>query len=365
MALRFIDSFDHYSYSDTAKKKWDDGSLYTDFIGGRFGTQYRVRPGGSGAFNTAWTGMTKTINPAGVSKIIAGFAVKFDQGADAIAGSHPFLAIRGDDGKHQIQLFLDPATATIKAAKAHPSWPTGSSQASVSSFTPTYFADTGFMPPFGLWFYFEIKVDTGGTIELYADSELILSDTGSTLQSGASGYTGVRWMAITPSNAGFDMDDVYIADGEPGLVTDVLGEVRVENKQPTANGAINNFTPSVGTNNAAMVDGVTGWIDTYPTAEYNASDVLDAIDLYQMADYTRDGNIFGVQVNLAIKKDDVGLRKVKPILRSGSTNYLGTEQKAYSDYIYVGSLWEENPATTSPWTLTEVNATQAGVKITV
>lgn len=364
--MKFIDGFDHYSFSPTAKKKWDDLSSYLIQSPGRFGAGSKCRPSSSGnAFQLAWSGMTKTTNPTGTSKMIVGAAVRFDVNADQMAGLHPFLAFRGTDGKHQVQVYIQPGTGEIRAALANTSWPTGvASGIALTDYPPTYYASSGFIVPLGLWFYLEIEIASAGTVRIYADGELIQNLSGQTTMLGtSSGYTGVRWMGISTFNSGYDLDDCYIADGIGSHVIAPIGEVRIETNTTNSEGDTNDWIPSVGTNNAANVDGNSFFVENGDPPEYNRTDVLNAVDLYNHVDFTRDGTIYGVQVNLVSRKDDVGNRKVKPLLKTGGTIYEGTEAKLFSDYIYVGHIWPQNPNTTANWTRTQVNAVQTGIKI--
>jgi hypothetical protein len=336
---------------------------------GRFGYGNKMRPAGSGSlFQLFWTGASKTTHPGGTSKIITGAALRFDAGVSTSVAFHPFLAIRGDNLRHQVQFFMEANTGRIRCGLADPTWPITVSGIDPTTIPPTWYPDTDFVPPFGLWFFFEVAVSTTGTVDIYVDSELLTSMTGlTTLSGGASSYIGVRWMGVSQFNSGYDMDDLYIADGTGSHVNDPIGESRIEYVTATAEGDVNDWLPSVGTNNAANVDGTTqfgenGTQNGNP-AQYNISDVLNAVDLYQHADFTRDGTIYAVQVNTAVRKDDVGNRKVKPLLKTGGTTYEGPESKLYSDYIYVGEIWPQNPNTSADWTLSQVNAVQTGIKI--
>ena len=371
--MRFIDGFDHYNYSPTAKKKWDDGSGYASFFPGRFGVGNLVRPASSGnSFVVTWVGMTKTIAPSGTDKIICGAALRFDANApDGAASGRPFLAIRGTDGKHQIQFFMEPGTGRIRVGLAHVDWPKGRGpDADLTGLEPAWYTDSDFVPPLGLWFYFEVVVDITGNLDVYVDSVPILTLSGlTTILPDVTGYTGVRWMGMTQFNTGYDLDDLYIADGTGSHVTDAIGEVRIEWRTPNAEGDTTDWIPSVGTNNALNVDGVTQFGEISEgfngPIQYNRTETVGATDLYHHEDFTRDGTVYAIQVNLAARKDDVGNRKVKSLLRTGGTTFEGDEVKLYSDYVYVGQIWPQNPDTEADWTRTEVNAAQTGIIVSV
>jgi hypothetical protein len=370
MALLFMDGFDHYNYNGTAQKKWDNPIAFSGYTSGassgRFSTG-GVSPNGSGnLFCHQWAGMNKTFvwTPTPPSELIIGFAAKFDFTSEV----HPFLQILGDNGRPQVQFWLDAIGGDIKLVLADPA-----ALAVPVSDTPfptgTLIANTGFVPPIGLWFYFETKIlfSTGSTgrIDIQLDSTPFVSITNiKTSNTGTSYFKGWRITGLEQFSSGFTIDDLYIADNLPGNITDFVGEVRVQTMYPDAEGFQNDFFPSTGTNNATNVNlARTNWTETTPTAKYNFSGTINAIDLYSIGNYTIAGTIFGVQANLSHRKDDVGARRVAPILRTGGNIYVGDDVPQYSDYTWAGHIWEENPALALPWTLTELNQAEFGIKI--
>lgn len=367
--LLFFDGFDHYFAPQTAKKKWDDGGRYFTTAPGRFGGRYGQILGSGTSLRAAYKGITKTVDPAGIEEIIFG-------GAFRIMGISytgvPLMAIIGNDDErsHQIQFHLDGITGELKIGSANAGYPPGLEDVDPADFPPDYYTPTDFIPPFGLWFFLEAKITADGDVIVMVDGEEILNVTGVlTLVNGATAYTAVQLMAQTPFSSDFHVDDFYICDTTGAKNNDFLGELRVEYREPTADGFVTDFNPSpnTGPTNFQNVDGLAEWVeqsdppDNY--LQYNSSSTLNAQDLFDIADFDRDGTIFGVQVNLACRKDDVGNRKVAAILRSGGTIYVGDMAKLFSDYVYIGDIWENNPNGNIDWTLSAVNATQAGIKI--
>lgn len=373
MALLFMDGFDHYNYSGTAQKKWDNPISFSGYAtgatSGRFSTGGASPSGSGNLFVAQWAGMNKTFtwSPTPPDTLIIGFAAKFNYTEEL----HPFLQILGNDGKPQIQFWLDGVGGDIKITLADPAniaaipnntypWPgTGA----------TYIANTGFVPPIGLWFYFETKIlfstGSGGRIDIQLDSTPFVSYTGiKTANTGTTHFKGWRITGLEQFDSGWTIDDVYMADNLPGNVTDFTGEVRVQTMWPDAEGFQTDFFPSTGTNNATNVNLTrTNWVETTPTAKYNFSGTINAIDLYSIGNYTIAGTIFGVQANIVHRKDDVGARRVAPILRTGGNIYVGSDVPEYSDYTWAGYIWPENPALALPWTLTELNQAEFGIKI--
>ena len=51
------------------------------------------------------------------------------------------------------------------------------------------------------------------------------------------------------------------------------------------------------------------------------------------------------------------------MLRSGGANYQGAEIALTTSYKTVADKWETNPATSQPWTPSEVNGIQGGIEV--
>ena len=367
--LLFMDGFDHYAASNTARKKWNDnGNSYsTGPTNGRFSTG-GANPGTSGnLFWYQWSGMQKTFtwSPTPPDTLIIGFAAKFNYTSQ----THPWLQILGNNGRPQIQFWLDSVGGDIRVALADPATlaiPAGN----VAFPTPTWIANTGFIPPIGLWFYFETKIlfstGSGGRVDIQIDSTPFVSYTGiQTANSGNTHFAGWRITGLEQFDSGWTLDDLYMADNLTGNVTDFTGEVRVQTKWADAEGFENNFFPSVGTNNALNVNLTrTNWVENGNPARYNFSGNIADIDLYSIENFTIAGTIFGVQANISHRKDDVGARRVAPIVRTGGNVYVGADQPQYSDYTWAGHIWEINPALAVAWNLTELNQAEFGIKIT-
>jgi hypothetical protein len=65
------------------------------------------------------------------------------------------------------------------------------------------------------------------------------------------------------------------------------------------------------------------------------------------------------------KKDLPGNRLIAPVVRQGGVNYLGDDLGVNQDsYLFDHAVFQENPATSAPFTITEVNTDEWGVKVT-
>lgn len=158
----------------------------------------------------------------------------------------------------------------------------------------------------------------------------------------------------------FYIDDLYVCDGQGTANNGFLGDCRVDSYLPTADGANTGLTPSSGTTHFSLVDDATPNDDT----DYNESATVAAKDTYGFADIVHNpASVFGVQVNLNVKKDDAGFRQVKEVVHSGGTDFPGTAQALSTSYAYKSAIREVDPATGAPWTKAGVNSAEFGMEI--
>jgi len=347
MSIIFFDGFDYLNGSfGGGGRHWDQDSQ-GGVIAGRFGGRCMTTAGGS-AFSSAWNGAMASF--PNKSEIIVGYAMKLDSMSVLV---HPFLVFF-DNTTAQVSLWVEPGSQEIVVM-------TGRG----TEIGAQVLGSTGYVPPLNLWFYIEVKMlaGTGGGFEIQINGQSKCIVTGvQTQQSGVSRYNKIGLMSLGQFGPIVYVDDLYILDTQDATNSvDFLGEVRVQTKYPDAEGYQVDFLPSTGIDNSANVDDI---YTTYTeTGLYNYSGTVGAIDLYSIGNFTISGTIFAVQENMSFRKDDVGNRTVRPILRTASTNYTGDSFPCYSDYTYANKIWEINPQTGSPWLLTDLNNCEFGITV--
>lgn len=347
MAIVFFDGFDFYNQMDgSGGRKWDQGSGGT-IVAGRFGGG-AIRTRGSGnLFVTEWLGAFKTITAT--QEVVFGCAMRVDGGPF----EHPFLMFL-DGNAPQCSLWVDPDTTTITVR---------SGRGTALSDYPL--GDTGFVPPFTLWFYLEVKMNIGnpGSFEIRINGTPVATVSGvQTQQTGNAWVNRIAICGVTQFGNAITMDDLFIVDTQDATgTTDFIGEVRVQTKFPDADGFQNDFLRSTGSVNATNVN--TSPINYTENGKYNYSGTVGAKDLYSIGNFTVSGTIFAVQENLSFRKDDVGNRNICPLLRTASTEYEGTSVACFSEYTWTGKIWENNPSNNLPWTLTDLNLAEFGIKV--
>jgi hypothetical protein len=217
---------------------------------------------------------------------------------------------------------------------------------------------------FGFWNYLEVRVTISGTVgvvQLRLNGATYL-DVGA-LNTKNTGNNYVNMLRLQPfANSGsyqLKFDDLYLCNDVGSVRNGFLGECRVQTQYPSANGAVNDFTATGAANNWQAVRETIMDDD----ATYVSSGVVGNTDLYAMGSVSFTGTVFGVQVNVTHRKDDVGTRTITPVVKSGSTTYEGDLFTCQSDYTTASKIWEQDPNGTTNWTNSSINALNAGLRI--
>src|SRR4030095_5489947 len=216
------------------------------------------------------------------------------------------------------------------------------------------------------WYYLELRAvihDTAGVYEERGDGLTDLLATGVDTRDGG---TAGQWNCVGINGAYssyFYADDFYVCDGSGTRNNTFLGSVLSETLWPqtgaVAPGSNTGLTPSTGTDHGALVD------ENPPnTTDFNYSATVGAKDTYNYPAVTLPGAILGVQTNLYVAKSDAAARTVCAVVRTGDTDDEGVPVSPLTSYGYFWETREVNPATGLPWTTAEVNAIEAGMKVT-
>ena len=129
---------------------------------------------------------------------------------------------------------------------------------------------------------------------------------------------------------------------------------------PSADTATEDWTPSTGTNSAALLDEIPMNNDT----DYVSSATVGHKDLFDMTNLgTTPTTIDGVQTVLAARKDDAATRDVRTNFKSGTTTVNGTTRAMSAGYVISSDLYLLDPDTGAAWTAAGVNASQLGFEV--
>lgn len=341
MALLFIDGCEHYTTAGHLQKY--DATNSTDqtrhTVGtayGRFGQGIQYHANGGGGWNQK--------NIPATDFVVVGQAVRVT--ATEAGANDPIIALYETGTKHLEVRFT--GTGALQVMR------NGTNLASGTTII------TG-----GIWYYIELKAvihATTGSFELRINGVTELTQSGvNTSAGGTSVVNKVHWGLGGNADGGHatQFDDIYVLDDAGTVNNNFLGDVKVETIRPTGPGFQTNFTPSVGANWENVDDAQPDDDSTY-----NASGTVGHIDTFVLGDLaTTAGSVKGIQVINRWRKDDAGARTARRIVRVGTTNYEGADVAMSDSFINTADVLEVNPATVAAWSISDVNALEAGYKV--
>lgn len=212
------------------------------------------------------------------------------------------------------------------------------------------------------WHHLEVQASVNsstGTVEVRLDGVQRINFTGNTKAGGTNNTIDASTLWFDGGGVFYYVDDYYILNNSGSAPYNTfLGDVRIYTMSPSAAGASTQFTPSSGAN-YTTVDELP-----YSTSDYVSSSTVGNRDTYTLADLPANATtIFGLQTNLIAKKTDAGTMAVKPVLRSGGTNYYGTTVGLISSDKTTSDIRSLDPATSAGWTSSGINNLEIGVEI--
>lgn len=328
--------YDGWDYGAPVSQRWDPNSGDgLGYITGRYGTGKAVRLGtfsvnqlfllaaGAGGFGRGLISQS-------VSKTL-GVAAYFESFSGGMA------VIEFMDGTSvQINLKID-STGHLFVSRG------GSS--TLATATSPLLLNTWYI----IEFTATINSSTGSFAVALNTSTVLLSGSGVNTQA-----TGNAWIDGVHLTGSWDADDLYIRND-----TTRLGEVRCIADEPNADGDSSQWTPDSGSTHWNRVNASDG------DASYVSDSTVNDLDLYKYPSFASGGGtVVAVQVVACLRKDDAGTRSVKLEIKSGGTVYDQSSTGGLtSSYQYFAALEENDPATSAPWTDSNISAVQLGVTV--
>lgn len=334
MALRFIDSFDHYT---VLAQKWSNQNNIIVQGQGRRATAALDAAPISGYFTRKLLGAQPTW--------IVSYALRWKSAGTGV------LCYFGDAGADQLSLHIN-ANGTLAVRRLN-----------------TTLGTSGFALVTDEWYCLEFKATfhgATGSFEVRVDgiNRLSASNVGTQNTANPSADTigfGARFDNQVAANV--YVDDVCCCDATGTANNDFLGPLlRVDAYRPNNTGLASQLIGSDAdsVDNYLLVDEAAPNSDT----DYVQSDVVNARDTYAFADVSHNpATIFGVQQSMFARKDDAGYRAIASVVRSGGAVYDGDSNDLLSTYTYYTDVHATNPATGLPWTQAEINAAEFGPKV--
>lgn len=259
------------------------------------------------------------------------------------------------------QLQSDSGTTTHVSLRIHP---TGS--VSFSGPSGAYESDIIWRGVEAHYFEFEVVLhDTAGSYRLWVDGVLLINVSDIDTKAGGTKtvFDAFRYAGGVFGSFWGYMSDVYITNGAGSSpYNGRLGDIIIETKFPDGNGFYSDFVGS----DADSTDNYQH-VDENPNHDGNATYVESGDDLdrdsYTFEDIAlTTGNIRGV-IATAVAKNTGAADYLQVSTRISSIDYDSATMAAPASYnAALVKVWQVSPATSSDWTIAEINAAEFGIE---
>jgi hypothetical protein len=205
----------------------------------------------------------------------------------------------------------------------------------------------------------KIAASPNGIMQVKIDGSQVIDYSGNTKYGNDAGVKSVEfgfWVATTNLEAYFD--DLAINDTAGAVNNSWIGQGGILGLKPVANGYYAQLTPSAGSNfecvNHVPPDDV----------HHVASATVDKKDSYEMQDMPAiSTTINAIRWEARVRATESSASKVARLLRIGGSDYQGSDIPIDVSTEVVSEVLETNPATSTIWTVSTLNSTEAGVVV--
>ncbi len=290
----------------------------------------------------------------GYMQIRSAKALGIDLGADQTEVWVGLYAFTGAAGNGTNNITLETAAGENLAAVTSPTSSTFASRYATSATAFTNISPTGprtSTTKYRLLLHYKKVATNQALIEFYQEDVLISS---ATITHAWQGTKLPRWVFIgggSGSSFPENISEVIITDSE-----DPRGW-RVSTLAPNANGATNDWAGTY-----VDIDELGPPEDT----DYISSDTAGQVELFGLSNLSVPAQNMGVRAVLLSarsRKGDTGPQNIQPLVRTGGVDYAGADLPGLtSAFLAKRTIWDVNPATGIAWTVSEIQALEAGFK---
>ena len=354
MAYQFADGFDNYgnSYTFTSGYPWSstNGAAVTST------SDYRFAPPGSlpgGCVGLTYNGGGVTALRQNLSSnlgtVIVGFGIK----VPSLPASGVWdICSLWDSGTMQCSLTLSSGGALqfYRGNAGGTAIGTASPNGTISA--------SGW---YGLAMQITVATGTAGSVQLYINgsSTATLNITGLNTSNDGNNYCNqVGLGSIVNATPAIKYDDFYCFDTTGSFLNALLGgDARILTKMPSGAGNYTNWTPTGLASNYQNAA-----VQPPSTSDYNANNTATTKDSYAMQSASLGVAPYFVLARASMERDDAGTHTPSLFVRSGSTDSSGVVTPALtSSYLFYDAVFQNDPATGSPWTGSGADNAQVGV----
>ena len=232
-------------------------------------------------------------------------------------------------------------------------------------------APLGYVPRLNQWYRLEVRIKVGttatnGEIAVHLDGIEIINVTGVNTQATAQTLASFTLSGLTSiSNTAF-IDDLVVWDNLGTINNTWLGDLRIADCLPTANGTAQDWTPNTGAAWDAVNDlPITADDDTTYIASTTPAQRSRFATSAVPSTPAAAASIPAVRVHARAKDSDaLNAKTFKTYIHSGATDAdastaVDPGSSAYK--IILGNVRELDPDTAAAWTVSGANAAEIGV----
>lgn len=232
-----------------------------------------------------------------------------------------------------------------------------------NTISPEFVATVGSVLGQGVWHLIEVKADmqNAGNVQVRVDGVEVMNVNADFRDAASDPLTGIR---IYGSNATRYFDEIIIADDSGSTFNTWIGDFRIKQTVPDADGSVVDWTASTGTDVSCVDDAIAAYNgDT----DYISSSTTDQESLFSHAAFTLTdlNDVKFVQVAAMARSD--GSNTFRQLVRSGGTTYAsGSDITPTSSsagvYDWYNYRLELDPNGSIDWNETSINAAEFGVR---
>jgi hypothetical protein len=202
-----------------------------------------------------------------------------------------------------------------------------------------------------------VKLDNSGLIEVKLDGAVIVSFSGDTTPGADTTFDNL--FALTTGV--MYLDDLAFNDTSGSVDNSWCGDGKIVMLPPSSAGDTTQWTPNTAVANYTTVDEVPP-----NTTDYNYDNTSGHADLYNTTTFTIPANnvVKRVYTEARALEETAAADTLQLGLKTNSTEYWSSNITQLTSYTrQVGTEYLVNPYTGSPWTQSEIDALQVGVKV--
>lgn len=234
------------------------------------------------------------------------------------------------------------------------------------SSTGTLIATGTTVVPATSWTQIQVRAtiaDSGGICQVRINGSTTndIDYTGDTKNAGTATTIDTVVIGNTSGSTSSLVTDLVILDTAGSSNNTWPGDVRVVCLSPSGDGNASQWVGSDGNSvsNYQQVDELP-----FASSDYNGSPTVGNQDVYALSDLPAGiTDIRAVQICGSLAKSDAGAVAAKLVTRSGGTDYKTSSITLSTTYATYMTVYDTDPATSTTWTASGVNALQAGAEV--